>query len=297
MLPLSADGTWIGAIIYRGGDGSRSAERNLASLASAAALAIRTAQLQSEREHLMEELATSAQCLTEMQDELARQKALASVGQMAAGAGHELNNPLAVISGRSELLAHDEQDPKRREALELIHTNAQRVSAIITGLMDFAQPAAPKPETVDLAKLIGQITGPLANDRIEVEIEADDDIPPALADEDQLRRALTAIVDNARQSLTAEAPGRRVSVSLREPALADAATVELIITDTGVGMPSDALSRATDPFFSARPAGRGRGMGLAMARRLIEHNGGRLTIESAEGQGTAVRVQLPPAPT
>ena len=300
LLPLPARGRWVGGLVFAATPGNEFVRTWLAyrdellAVASAAGLALRTAQVTAEMDRTAEELAQSAEVCLRLQDQLVRQKALASVGMMAAGAGHELNNPLTVISGRSELLAADESDPSRREALEQIRANAQRASGIITELMDFAQPPPAKPQSISLAEFAETLVAPLRQSGIDVTVAAEANLPAAWADPLQLAEAVQEVLNNAQQAMAAQDSNRKLELKLAHAPLASqGGQLELTITDTGVGMDSFVLEHATDPFFSARQAGRGRGLGLARARRLIEHNGGSLRLESSPGVGTTVRITVP----
>ncbi|MCG3180647.1 MAG: Adaptive-response sensory-kinase SasA [Phycisphaerae bacterium] len=302
LMPLPAEGVWIGGVLFATEGEQAAASRwpagrsELFALASAAALALRAAQLHARRENMLEELAAAAQRLAQAQDELTRQQAMASVGRMAAGAGHELNNPLTVICGRAELLSHDEADPKRKEALEQILAHAQRASSIVSELMSFARPPVARPDAVDAAALLRTLTAPLADADIDVRIQTETDPPLVLCDPEQMRQSLSAILENARQAMAQDAGGRHVNVRIAPVLLAEREMIEIAIADTGGGMSPEVLEHATDPFYSARPAGRGRGMGLALARRLIENNVGQIRLESEPGSGTVVYVRLPRAP-
>src|SRR4029077_8757087 len=117
-------------------------------------LALRTAQIRDEARTLAEQLAESNRKLQSAQAAVLRTKMMVTVGEMAAGAAHEMNNPLAVISGRSQLLASQLADPKQKAAAHLIHEQAHRLTDIITELMDFAKPVPPKPAEMDCAELI-----------------------------------------------------------------------------------------------------------------------------------------------
>jgi putative nucleotidyltransferase with HDIG domain len=312
FLPLLAEGRWVGGLVFAApanNDFVRSwtAHRaELLAVASAGGLAIRAAQLTASAGRIAEELAQSAESCAQLQDQLVRQKALASVGMMAAGAGHELNNPLMVISGRSELLAAEEPDPARKAALEQIRQNALRASSIITDLMGFAQPPSARPQRIDLPALVRQMTDTLTQAGIGVELKIDPDLPPASVDPAQLREVIQEVLDNAQQAMAAQDADRSIDVSLAiAPVLGNrhggGRELVLTITDRGIGMEPFVLEHATDPFFSARPAGRGRGLGLARARRLIENNGGTIRLESVPKAGTTVRITVPveaaPAPS
>jgi signal transduction histidine kinase len=214
---------------------------------------------------------------------------------MAAGAAHELNNPLAVISGRSQLLASQLQEPKLKQAAKTICDQAHIITNIITELMAFAKPVPPKVTECELPELIDRalheaksITDP-ADRTIEVTMT---DMPNVIVDPQQVTAALTEILSNAIQA-TDE---RRGHVTIHAAYDAYSTRVALTVADNGCGMDDETLKRAFDPFFSSKPAGRRRGMGLAKALRWIESSGGTMRLESRLGKGTRGSILLPAAP-
>src|SRR5205823_1835158 len=128
----------------------------LTALSNGWSLALRTAQIREEARNLSEQLAEANRRLHGAQNEILRSKTIITVGEMAAGAAHEMNNPLAVISGRSQLLASQLEDPKQKTAAKLIHDQSQRLSDIITELMNFAKPTPPKLSVIEPAELVNK---------------------------------------------------------------------------------------------------------------------------------------------
>jgi putative nucleotidyltransferase with HDIG domain len=306
--PLVADDACIGGVVWGGDAGEASRLGNqaaeLTALAHGWSLAIRTAQTRDEARQLAEQLADSNRRLQSVQGELLRSRTMQAVGEMAAGAAHEINNPLAVISGRSQLLLSQLTDPKHRHAATLIHEQSQRVSQIISELMEFARPIPPALETADLADLIGRgihdakSVTETVDRRIETTVT---DMPLVCVDPVQVSAAIAELVSNALQA-TDPVTGRVEIHAAVDPAPAASAStgsasagVVLTITDNGVGMDEPTLRRAFDPFFSALPAGRRRGLGLAQALRWVEASGGTIRLDSRPGQGTRAVVLLPTA--
>jgi len=146
---LEADNLCVGGVIWGAAPGESqrlsTQVQELNALAHGWSLALRTAQIREEARNLSEQLADSNRRLHTAQNEILRTRTMLSVGEMASGAAHEMNNPLAVISGRSQLLATQLSDPKLKHAATLIHEQSHRLSEIITELMDFAKPAPPPP--------------------------------------------------------------------------------------------------------------------------------------------------------
>jgi putative nucleotidyltransferase with HDIG domain len=213
--------------------------------------------------------------------------------EMAAGAAHELNNPLVVISGRAELLAGAEQDEQKKKILVQISENARKISQIIDELMSFASPAGGQSRQVNLRQVIDKALQ-LAMQKakmqsISAKIEIAEDAAEIFADPDQITTAIANIICNATESyLTKTGP-----VKIAAQSTSSGKFVKLAISDMGCGMDEQTVRRAALPFFSAKPAGRKRGMGLAIAKRLIELNGGTIEIASKPGEGTTINILLP----
>jgi signal transduction histidine kinase len=220
------------------------------------------------------------------------------IAEIAAGAGHELNSPLTVISGRAQMLAKAAADPEVQRSLELIRTKAHECSRIVSELMDFARPHPPRPAPIDLPALLAELRttwlerSSLAPSRVQIEPAPRTGQAEPLqvqADPEQFRTVLNELIANACDAV-AENDGR---ITLSCQALPAENLVEIIVRDTGCGMTPSVLQRAFDPFFSHRPAGRGRGLGLARAYRIVESHGGRIWLESAPHEGTTAHVVLP----
>jgi len=293
---LEADGLCIGGVVWGGqvGEAQRLAPQvqELATIANGWSLALRTAQIREEARVLSEQLADSNRRLHNAQNEILRSRTMTTVGEMAAGAAHEMNNPLAVISGRSQLLANQLTDPKFKAMAHLIHEQSHRLSAIITELMDFAKPEAPNPKQTDVAELLDralheakELDDP-ADRKIEVTMG---DVPLVLVDSSQVTAAITEVIDNAIHATDTKTG----QISVHAGFDPYSSRVVVTISDNGCGMDEQTAKRAFDPFFSNKPAGRRRGLGLAKALRWIEASGGSIRLESRQGQGTRSIILLP----
>ena len=213
--------------------------------------------------------------------------------EMAAGAAHELNNPLSVISGRAQLLAKSENDPDRKRILEQIQQNAGELSAIIDDLMSYANPEQPRTtetavgqiinDAIDLTKQKKQM------EQLDIKIDISPDTPEVFVDSAQVACAISNILCNGLEAYASQTGPIAIEVTADKTNN----TVSIQVIDSGGGMDEQTLARATHPFFSARPAGRKRGMGLAHAQRLIEINHGKLSLASQPDKGTTVTVTLP----
>lgn len=216
-----------------------------------------------------------------------------ALAEMAAGVAHELNNPLSVIAGRAQLLAQAESDGQKRHVLELIGENAREASCIVDDLMSFALPDDPRTEKVSIRQVIEeavQFAGRKSGaEHINAQIHVAEAVGDVFVDSAQIASAVGNVVANSVESYKDAMGPVKITA---EPA--DGA-VRLRISDLGQGMDAETLRKATHPFFSAKPAGRKRGMGLAYATRLIDLNRGSLAIESQPEHGTTVTITLPSA--
>jgi signal transduction histidine kinase/HD-like signal output (HDOD) protein len=216
-----------------------------------------------------------------------------ALAEMAAGAAHELNNPLSVISGRAQLLAKSENDPDRKRILEQIQQNAGELSGIIDDLMSYANPEQPRPTETAIGQIINDAVD-LTKQRkqmnqLDIKIDIAPDTPVVFVDSAQISCAISNIICNGLEAYASGAGAIAIEVTANKVNR----TVSMQVIDSGRGMDGQTLARATHPFFSARPAGRKRGMGLAHAQRLIEINHGTLSLASQPDKGTTVTVTLP----
>src|SRR3954469_944130 len=295
---LETETACIGGVVWgaKSGEAQRLSPQaaELSALCTGWSLALRTAQIREESRTLAEQLAEANRQLHNAQNELLRSRTLVTVGEMAAGAAHEMNNPLAVISGRSQLLATQLSDPKLRHAANTISEQSHRLSQIITDLMEFAKPVPPSVQQTDLAELLERtiyhvkgLTDP-AGRKIEVTMG---EVPPVKVDAQQVQAALVEVLHNAVQA-TDEKTG---AITVHAAYDSFSSRVVVSVSDNGCGMDDRTLKRAFDPFFSSLKAGRRRGLGLAKALRWVESSGGSIRLESTEKQGTRAMVLLPAA--
>jgi len=231
--------------------------------------------------------------LSERFDDALKTARLEAARELAYGAGHEINNPLANIATRAQSLLLEERDPERRRRLATIVDQSFRARDMIGGLMLFARPPKPAVEPAGVGGIIAAVVeathGQAAARGIGLETIPSATALNVLVDRGQIEEALRAVVTNA---IEAVGNGGRVRIACR--AVDDVAQwCEVTIADDGCGMDEATARRAFDPFFSGREAGRGAGLGLSKAWRFIETNGGTVAIASRLGSGTEVSVRLP----
>lgn len=271
-------------------------DASMAVLGNSAASWLNAAEAQITARRLSEELAEINRRLLTSQHEVAHMRSLAMVGEMAAGAAHELNNPLAVISGRAQLLARDAQDEAVKRTATLVSEHAHKASNIVNELMEFAKPATPRPTAWPLGDLLEEIRRGWVDRHVfsteQFVLELSDDLPKVYADAAQIRLLFDELIRNAVQAMP-DGAKRHLTVNCRGDVADDRLVIR--VEDNGCGMPPEVLERAMDPFFSHRPAGRGRGLGLSRAARYAEINHGRIRLSSRVKEGTAVIMELPAA--
>ncbi|QQE10275.1 HDOD domain-containing protein [Planctomycetota bacterium] len=256
--------------------------------------AIAAAEQHDGARRLGEELAESNSALAEAQDKLLQQESMARLGEMAAGAAHEMNNPLAVISGRSQLLAMTlASGTKEQKAAQRIYMESHRLSDLITALHLFADPPEPEYVEADLSLLLNSTVkkvkthyGKWQQDT-PIYLKMREDIPRLRLDVEQIQGAVSELLHNAVQAKPHE--GVEIKVELAN----DQHAVLVKVKDDGEGMDDRTLSHAKDPFFSAKAAGRRVGMGLTRAQQYIEGHNGCLELASELGTGTIATIRLP----
>lgn len=216
---------------------------------------------------------------------------LDALAEFAAGAGHELNNPLAVIQGRAQLLLAHTADADDRRSLRAIMTQAQRAHRMLRDLMIAARPPAPRHKLCHPDEIARACLRDVANEADARGITLQADLPatsvPLVADPDGLRALAEALVRNALEAT----PRGGCVVFHREPANAD--LLVWSVRDSGRGVGAAQAQHLFDPFYCGRQAGRGLGLGLPRAARFVSQHGGRITWRTEPGHGTVFTMTLP----
>lgn len=293
--PLSVPGLRLGKIVLELADQTDKEvlTETIGPLCQAAASLLQTAAVADRHLEMSERFAEVLNNLRIARRQIAQMEALQGVAEMAAGAAHELNNPLSVISGRAQLLASSEKDPQRQEELRLIQERTEEMAQILKDLMSYARPPQPQKHIhsiMDLVQEAVQRTCKIHNlPQMAVRLEGLDSLADVYVDFEQIVQVLTHILLNSLQSY----PGENGPVRIARTPLQPQNGSSFSICDQGCGMDQKTLANAVRPFFSARPAGRRRGMGLAYAQRLIQLNDGSMSITSRPQKGTTVTITLP----
>ncbi len=220
---------------------------------------------------------------------------LAAIGKMAAHVTHEIRNPLSSIGLNIELLeeelAEGTVSGEATSLLTSITREVQRLEHLSEEYLRVARLPQPRMDADDLGTTVRDIVAfakpEMDRAGLELRLDIEENLPPALFDESQIRQALLNMMRNAREAM---AEGGCIDVSVR----ADGMSVVVGVDDRGAGIPSDVRARIFDPFFSTK--GEGTGLGLAITRQIVEAHGGSIACEGREGGGTSFRISLPIAP-
>lgn len=218
---------------------------------------------------------------------LIRTEKLAFLGELAGGVGHELRNPLGVITNAVYYLESTmpPNEDKLEEYLKIIGTEARVASRIVSDLMDFARLKQTNKEFVNISELVAKVLEKLPSpENISVETQLPQDLPSIPMDEIQITQVLTNLVTNAYQAM---ADGGELTISSQIVN----GHMQLSVADTGTGISEDHKVRLFEPLFTTKA--RGIGLGLAISNRLTEANGGTIQVESEEGKGATFIIRLP----
>jgi signal transduction histidine kinase len=246
-----------------------------------------------------DELTASLARLREAQAQLVQSGKMAAVGTLVAGLSHELNNPIGVILGFAQgVLVRLPETDKNRMAIVAIERESKRCAELVRALLDFSRRAPESRALVSPTKLLERVlrisASQAARRHVSIALDARDAaLPDVLVNGPEIESALLNVVSNAVQA-SREATVVTARVSAVE--VAGASVVEFAVTDQGPGISDDVLPRIFEPFFTTKPVGQGTGLGLSLARQIVEGHGGTMAVESRVGEGTTMFVRLPAGP-
>jgi two-component system NtrC family sensor kinase len=257
-----------------------------------------------ELNHTLEQkVVERTRALRQAEAETLRGEKLASVGLLAAGVAHELNNPLTGILTFSSLLRKKLPDGSPdAEDLDLVIKETKRSAAIIRRLLDFAREKAPEKKFADLNRLIEDtvriVEKPAHLRDIRIELDLERGLPPVWVDANMIEQVIMNMLVNAQQAIEEEGS---ITVRTRRspqpkspgPDAKPVPMVEITISDTGCGISEGDMKRIFDPFFSSKEVGKGTGLGLSVSHGIVEAHGGLIEVESTVGKGSTFRVYLP----
>src|SRR5262245_42555997 len=225
------------------------------------------------------------------EERLREQTALARLGEMAAVVAHEIKNPIAGIRGALQVITgRMTADQRDRAVMSDIIARLDALNLIVQDLLLYARPRQPKKEPVEIIALVESTRELLRRDpaHAAVTMRVTGTSPPVAGDAEQLRSLLQNVILNAAQAMKGEGT---IDVGFQ----ADGAECRITIRDHGPGMTPEVLEKAFDPFFTTKH--RGTGLGLPIARRVVDAHGGTIEAASADGGGTVVTIRLPVMPS
>ena len=236
-----------------------------------------------------------------MKAEAMRSAQLASVGELAAGVAHEINNPINGIINYAQIVLDSPGDPENADLLLRIKKESKRIASIVSNLLDFSRRHEESPEEVSIQTILNNclelMNHRFKNDMILLEVQLPDDLPFVYCNSHQIQQVLLNILSNARYALNARFPGqdpeKKLTISGTTIKHADKTFVRTTLTDNGSGIEQDLIDRVFDPFYSTKSQGEGTGLGLSISHGLVHDNKGYLRINSELGVSTSLIVDLP----
>ena len=228
-----------------------------------------------------------------MEKQMAQADKLASIGQLSAGIAHEINNPLGVILGYTQLLLRNEKpETDRCNDLKTIEKHVKNCKSIVEDLLNFARSSKPEIKTTRINEATDDVLNFILHhsklDGIDIIRNYDEEAPPMLLDEKKIRQVLINLLMNA-----GHAVGKKGSISLSTEYIKQDNKVAITVADTGYGIEKKNLTRIFDPFFTTKPTGEGTGLGLSVSYGIVKSHGGEILVESEPGKGSAFTVVLP----
>ena len=271
--------------------------RALKLFADQAALALEKAQLYRDSQRQLEKLLSVLDELSRTQAQLVHSEKLASLGVLAGGVAHEINNPLMVILGRTELTLMDEGIvSEARENLDTIRQETERIAEIVHSLLTFSRKSRQEKievisvnDVLERTLMLSEHQLTLGNVRVTKELDLD--LPEIRTNPGQLQQVFMNLIINAHHAMPDGG-----ELTIRTSALPED-RVFIEIEDTGCGISPESLDRVFDPFFTTKEEGKGTGLGLSVSRNIVESQGGNIGVQSTVGVGTVFRVVLPQVST
>jgi signal transduction histidine kinase len=229
--------------------------------------------------------------IEEFQQELIRANKLSDLGELAGSVAHEMKNPLIALQGFAKRIEKVKDRGKVVEYARLIDREAERLTTVVTKLLEFSRMEEPRRQQVDINGVVEDtvlfMEYHLTRFRhVTLEVEKLKDIPPVYVEKIHLQQVLVNLMINAAQAMP---QGGMIKVRTER---GDGHAV-VLVSDQGEGIKQENLQKIFEPFFTTKEAGKGTGLGLSLSKRLIEANDGTIEVESQEGKGTTFRLRIP----
>ena len=230
-----------------------------------------------------------------VEEQIAQADKLASIGQLSAGIAHEINNPLGIILGYTQLLIRSEQaDFEKLQDLKTIEKHVRSCKTIVEDLLNFARTSPSRQNLIRIDETIDDVLQFVRQhadfDRVKVRRTYDRSVPEMLLDKEKIKQVFMNLILNAQHAM--QEKGILSLTTVHRP---EEKRVEVKISDTGYGINKQDLPRIFDPFFTTKPTGEGTGLGLSVSYGIVKNHGGEILVESEEGNGSTFTVVLPVA--
>jgi len=247
----------------------------------------------SEKEDTIHFLVKDTEQRRLVEEQIAQADKLASIGQLSAGIAHEINNPMGIILGYTQLLLRNEDRGSEKYAdLKTIEKHVRNCKSIVEGLLNFARTSKPREDIIRIDEAIDDVLSFIQQhaglENIELKKEYNPALPQMLLDEKKIKQVLMNLIMNAKHAI-----GDSGRLSLSTGMNESGRQVMIRISDTGYGIEKKNLARIFDPFFTTKPTGEGTGLGLSVSYGIIKNHGGDIMVESKTCEGSTFTVVLP----
>ncbi len=228
-----------------------------------------------------------------MDKHLAQTEKLASVGQLASGVAHEINNPLGVIQCYANLIAKSQPaDSQVLEDVKIINKHTDQCRSVVEALLNFSRTAEPRMKATDINTCTQEVLAVLGlqlqRDMFTIQRDFDPQLPPITVDGNKIKQVMMNLLINASQAMP---DGGCITVTTR--LINDGRHVSIAIADTGKGIPRENIPKIFDPFFTTKGPEKGTGLGLSVSYGIVQQHGGHISVDSTSGRGTTFTVLLP----
>lgn len=239
-----------------------------------------------------------------LQEQLLQSAKLAAVGELISGVTHEVNNPLAVVIGYSEmLLSEPDLGGEAREAITAIHAESERAKKVIQNMLSFARKHNPEKDIIQVNDVIEKTLGltdyELRKNGVTVVRDLDPGLPETVADPNQLQQVFLNLIINSQQAMSEIEDTRRLTIRSRLK-VADGKeggreknVIQIAFEDSGPGISESSIKKIFDPFYTTKPKGKGTGLGLSVSFGIIKEHGGQIFVRPNEGRGVTFFVEIP----
>ncbi len=253
-------------------------------------------ELLSLNQNLEKRVVERTEALARSEKQIAQADKLASIGQLSSGIAHEINNPLGIILGYTQLLLRQEEpESQKHEDLKTIEKHVKSCKSIVEDLLNFARSSPTRREQININEVIDDVLTFIRHrsklEPLHIETDYDDAVPLMLMDEKKIKQVLINLLMNA-----AHATDNKGNIRIATRFIPDSDRVAVSVKDDGYGIDRKNISRIFDPFFTTKPTGEGTGLGLAVSYGIVKNHGGDIEVASRPGHGAEFTIFLPVTP-